>query len=124
MSGDTSIITSTSGCGEIRQEIQMKDLRENIICLKSDFDTRLSGKKICLQNGVELQVVESKTLRVTVNSLENLGTYYLWLFSYHIDSTGSKILSLRATPLTLTISGSVKNKEDCNYPICNLKIVG
>ena len=77
VSGDSSIITSASGCGEIRQEIQMKDLSENTVCEESDFDTKLSGKKICLQNGVELQVVESKTLRVTANSLEHLGTYYV-----------------------------------------------
>jgi len=53
---DSSVITSADGCGEIRQEIQMKDLSQNTVCEASDFDTRLSGKKICLQNGVELEV--------------------------------------------------------------------
>ena len=65
---DNSVLTSTNGCGEMRQEIQMKDLSQNTVCRASDFDTRLSGKKICLENGVELEIPDHKTLKVFANS--------------------------------------------------------
>ena len=119
---DSSIITSTDGCGEMRQEIQMQDLSQNIVCENSDFDTRLSGKKICHQNGLEMQVLDHKTLKVLANSLQQLGIYKLWIDTHHVDSTGTKLWSIRATPLTLTI---IESPGYCGaITLCSLKIEG
>ena len=85
----------------------MKDSTQNNICGDSDFDTRQSGKKICFTNGLEFEVINYETLRITANSLASQGTYELWIWSHHVDSTGTKLWSFRATPLTITISGPV-----------------
>ncbi len=118
--GDSSIITSKIGCGSIRQEIQMKDTSLGSICTISDFDTRPSAKKICFTNGLVFEVIDYQTLRVTANSVLHIGTYELWIWSYHVDISGTRLWSVRATPLTLIISGQVIN---CNIQICSLKVV-
>ena len=100
----------------------MQDLSQNIICEDSDFDTRLSGKKICHQSGLEMQVSDNKILRVLANSLEQLGIYKLWVITHHVDSTGTILWSVRATPLTLTI---IESPGYCGaITLCSLKIEG
>ena len=60
--GDSSIITSTVGCGEIRQEIELKDPSQSTICKESDFDTQTSGKKICFNNGLLFEMINYNQL--------------------------------------------------------------
>jgi len=129
--GDSSIITSTDGCGSIRQEISMKNTSSSSICSESDFDTRPTAKKICFTNGLVFEVIDYKTLRITANSLQHLGTYELWVWSYHVDNTGTKLWSIRATPMTVIITGQVINStiltpvpQQSNAQKCSLEALG
>ena len=78
----------------------MTEVGSNNVCTNSDFDTRGSGKKICFDNGMTFEVTNYDTLRVAT---PKSGTYNLWIWSHHVDSTGTKLWSVRATPLTLSI---------------------
>jgi len=82
----------------------MIDPSSSSVCIDSDFDTRESSKKICQNNGLGFEVINQETLRVTGNTDQNKGNYLLLLWSYHADSTGNTLWSVRATPLTITIS--------------------
>lgn len=85
----------------------MKDTSGSNNCVDSDFDTRSSAKKICFTNGMEFEVIAYETLRITANGMALLGSYELWIYSHHVDSTASKLWSVRATPLTITITNPV-----------------
>ena len=58
----------------------MKDPSESTVCDESDFDTEVSAKKICFNNGLELEVINYQTLRINTNSFDQIGTYeaYIW----------------------------------------------
>ena len=100
--GDSSVINSLEGCGGIKHEIQMQDDALNVICQASDFEDRASGKKICLTNGVQFEIIDQKALRVIAENLQESVTYYLWLWSMHVDKTGTKMFSHRATPVSIS----------------------
>jgi len=98
----------------------MVDVAQSTICSDSDFDTRLSGKKICYTNGLEFEVVGYETLRVKANSNAHTGSYELWIWSYHVDSTGTILWSSRATPMTVTIRGNAI--DYCSLEVEDAKI--
>jgi len=95
----------------------MDDPTESSICVDSDFDTRQSAKKICFTSGMELEVIDDEILRVTANSIAHEGTHKLKIWNYHVDSTGTKLWSVRATPATITVTGPSIN-------FCSLEMVG
>ena len=83
----------------------MKDTSLGTNCLDSDFDTRPSAKKICFTNGLEIEVIDYKVLRINANNQLQEGNYELYILSHHVDSTGNQLWGIRYTTLSITVGG-------------------
>lgn len=93
LASDNSIITKAAGVGTIRHEIHMNETSGfNYHCGTSDFYT-VSSKRICMNNGIVFEVKDYVSLKVMVGNGTYNGLYKLSIYSYHIDTTSTKVWS-------------------------------
>jgi len=99
--------------GQMRQEIAMVNPSFTRICAASDHAGRPSAKKICFDNGLELEVIGGHTLRILADDLAHQGTYDLWIVSNYVNTSSNELWEFTNTSLQLTIGDKI-NDLDCN----------
>jgi len=69
------------------------------ICAASDHAGRSSAKKICFDNGLELEVIGGHTLRILADDLAHQGTYDLWIVSNYVNISSNELWEFTNTSL-------------------------